>query len=866
MKRMIIALLLLVAGLSAQAVMKEKDLARTLGVLKLELKRNYTEQKEFMARYEVMSKSQHEQLVDYMKRSEQIGLILYSQRTDFTFDMAYACQQATDLYKELHKTNMPYEQIKERLMAEVARYDSLIIALSSLPPALHDSLTTDRLERLADEVGDSVTVEEKEEPYELTAGEQKDRQECLTYAKALRNNLMRFINTLSKDNKYYQEVSNQVERLNNYARQRYADLQNSIYKNAGTNYIKMLTRLPLYLMMIKRDFNDKYLPLSNKENYSEWRGPIVLGVSVFMLFYILIATLLSYGVMKWLPWLIRKIAPKYAQKIETRVARRIISEEEYKEKKPLITLALGVALFALAIMIVQQFMYRNLFIMAADLMINIAWLMEAILVSLLIRLKGEQVKDGLRLYLPFITMAFIVIIFRIVLIPNSLVNLIYPPLLLIFVFWQISRQGKYRARLPLSDSLYATISLAAMIVGCICSWVGYTLLAVQIMIWWTYQLAAIQTITCLYDLTSMYEERVLTQKLLCISENRVAVQEEDLPKRIRKGYFFTHTWLFDLVRMTLIPVVAVISVLVCIYMAAKIFEMTTIVEKIFFYNFIDQAGVIQLSLFKVCLVLALFFVFRYLNYAIRSYYHHWYLKAKKDADNFNETLARNVIAIIVWGLYFWLSLVILQVPKSGISIVTAGLATGMGFAMKDLLENFFYGISLMTGRVRVGDYIECDGVLGKVESITYQSTQIATLDGSVIAFLNSSLFTKNFKNLTRSSAYAMAKMPVGVAYGTDIERVRRMLIEAMEGMRKKTDDGRDLIDPNKPVGVSLSEFGDSSVNLTVYAWVLVDQRIPFMSKTRELIYNTLQQNRVEIPFPQRDVHIRNVASAEVVDK
>lgn len=860
MKRLTIALLSLVLCLAAHAVMKERDLARTLGVLKLELHQNYSKQKEFMARYEMMSKGQHEQLVDYMKRSEQIGLILYSQRTDFTFDMAYACQQATDLYKELHSTNMPYEQVKERLLAEVARYDSLIIALSALPPALNDSLTDATLERLADEVGDNVTVDNKEQPYELTQAEQKDRQQCLTYAKALRNNLMRLINSLTKDNKYYQDVSRQVERLNNYARQRYADLQNSIYKNAGTNYVTILTRLPFYLQMVQRDFNDKYLPLSSKGDYSEWRGPIVLGVSVFMLFYMLIATLLSYVVMKWMPWLMRKISPNYAQKLEAKVARRIISEEEYKQKKPLITLAVGVALFALAIMLVQQFMYRNLFIMAADLMINIAWLMEAILVSLLIRLKGQQVKDGLRLYLPFITMAFIVIVFRIVLIPNSLVNLIYPPLLLFFVFWQISRQGKFRARLPLSDSLYSSISLAAMIVGCVCSWVGYTLLAVQIMIWWTYQLAAIQTITCLYDLTSMYEERVLTQKLLNVSENRVAVMEEDLPKLIRKGYFFTKTWLFDLVRMAIIPVIAVISVLACIYMAAKIFEMTTIVEKIFFFNFIDEKGVIQLSLFKLCLVISLFFVFRYLNYAIRSYYHHWYLKAKKDADNFNETLARNVIAIFVWGVYFWLTLVLLQVPKSGISIVTAGLATGMGFAMKDLLENFFYGISLMTGRVRVGDYIECDGVLGRVESISYQSTQIATPDGSVIAFLNSALFTKNFKNLTRSSAYAMAKVPVGVAYGSDVEAVRRMLIEAVEGLRVKTDDGRDLMDPSKPAGVSLSEFGDSSVNLTVYAWVLVDQRISFMSRTRELIYNTLRRNNVEIPFPQRDVYIRQMTS------
>ena len=108
----------------------------------------------------------------------------------------------------------------------------------------------------------------------------------------------------------------------------------------------------------------------------------------------------------------------------------------------------------------------------------------------------------------------------------------------------------------------------------------------------------------------------------------------------------------------------------------------------------------------------------------------------------------------------------------------------------------------------------------------------------------------------------MAKVPVGVAYGTDVEATRSILIKAVEGLRAKTDDGRDLIDPAKPVGVSLTEFGDSSVNLTVYAWVLVDQRISFLSRTRELIYNTLRQNNVEIPFPQRDVYIRQMTTPQ----
>ena len=190
-----------------------------------------------------------------------------------------------------------------------------------------------------------------------------------------------------------------------------------------------------------------------------------------------------------------------------------------------------------------------------------------------------------------------------------------------------------------------------------------------------------------------------------------------------------------------------------------------------------------------------------------------------------------------------------------VSIISAGLATGVGFAMKDLLENFFYGISLMTGRIRVGDYIECDGVRGKVESITYQSTQIATFEGSVIAFLNSALFSKNFKNLTKSHGYEFVKIPVGVAYGTDISKVREVLIKEVEKIKGKSHDGRELISAKRDMDVYFESFGDSSVNLFFTCWVLVEERFFLLGRINEAIYNALNKNGIAIPFPQRDVHI-----------
>ena len=221
----------------------------------------------------------------------------------------------------------------------------------------------------------------------------------------------------------------------------------------------------------------------------------------------------------------------------------------------------------------------------------------------------------------------------------------------------------------------------------------------------------------------------------------------------------------------------------------------------------------------------------------------------------NFTLANNVIAICCWGMYAIISVKMLKIPSTAVSVISAGLATGVGFAMKDLLENFFYGISLMTGRVRVGDYIECDGIRGKVDSITYQSTQVLTADGCVIAFLNSSLFSKNFKNITRNHSYELVKIPVGIAYGSNVDEVRKMLIKAVMDLEEKSADGRDIIDLDKPVSVVFDDFGDNSVNLFVTYWVLVEEKFGKTGQIKEAIYNTLNAHNIEIPFPQRDIHI-----------
>ena len=848
-KILLFALLCVLTVFQAQAVLKEKDLPQTIGVLRAELEQAYNEQQSIMAMFEKRNVEQHANLVRMMQNSNQIALMLYSQNSDFTFDMTYACQAAIAQYQQLKDRRMPYNKIKERLMSEIERYDELIAILENLPPRLLPNgelaTTPDSLHSLLPK---KVLDTAKNSLYFLDEQGLKDREACVDYATALRDNYMALLEKVETDQEYYELVTKRVEKLNAYALSRYEKIQKNIFVNGGNNYFQTIKRFRFNYMMAKKDVDDRYKPFRTA---SEWRGPVILGISTFMIFYILLASLLSYVIMRWL------LPKKW----------RIFFKAN--NKRPFLTLACGVAIFSLSIMIALFFVEQNFVRMAISLMIFFSWLVEVILISLLIRLDDKQIKAGVRSYTPFIMMALLVIVFRMILIPNNLVNLIYPPVLLLFTLWQIWVVKRKITKLPISDMIYTMISMLVMIVSCVASWLGYVLLAVQIMMWWMIQLAAIQTITCFYDLAKMYESRRLPRKIA--EEKGVVLKtKEDVQKYFKKiqpkmfkGEYIGQTWFYDFVFRALLPMLAVLSVPLSVYWASSIFEMNSVCRKLFFYVFLNKPGLIQLSLFKICVVLELFFIFRYLNYAIRSFYQ--LLKRNKTKDvkkQGNITLANNIIAILVWGLYAVSALVILQVPSSGISIVMAGLATGLGFAMKDLLENFIYGISLMTGRLRVGDYIECDGIQGKVDSINYQSTQIVTLDGSVMAFQNAALFSKNFKNLTRNHGYVLVKIPVGVAYGVNVEKVRHMLIRGVEPLAVKNEAGKSVVDTKQGFKVVFNDFGDSSVDLFVTCWVLVEEKATVVAKIKEVIYNTLNKNKIEIPFPQRDVYIRQMPMTE----
>lgn len=856
----ILLCLLFLVPFSAHAVLKESDLSATLAVLRAELFKTCNEQKQNMVRYSTVAEMQHEQMISLMQRSDQIGLMLYSQKQDFTFDMTYACHEATSLYREFNKRSVPYQKILNHINTELNRYNALIASLQTIPPTIQNNQAHPQVQvkggqttpLLIGPMGNSAkaTLEKGKRPFVLSKQGQIDRDSCLSYAIQLRNNLETLKSSIIADNEHYKMTAQKLSKLNDYALQRYTSIQHSIFINGDANYFEILGQFSRYMQMAKDDANEKYdtekVHDAGKERTveSQWRGPIVVGLASFVFFYILLAALLSNILVRWL------------------VPKRFRTEE-FMKKKVCIILFAAMLIFAISIMVCRTFMYHNFFLMASKLLIEYSWLLCAIFLSLLIRIDGNQIKSGFRIYTPIMLMSFVVITFRIIFIPNNLVSLIFPPILLLFTLWQWRVVVRHNRNIPKSDIFYTWVSLTIMIASTFAAWYGYTLLSVQILIWWMFQLACIQTITGIYDILAVYEERFLVKRIGEYKNGMVKVAHLNILEaiRVRHEKHINKTWFYDFVAMVVVPVLGVFSILLSIWWAADVFDLTATVFDIFMANFLNVPGVVELSLAKIVLVASQYFVFRYLNYLIKALYHKYHKSKIVVNGQPNFTLANNVIAICVWGLYAIISIRMLKIPSTAISVISAGLATGVGFAMKDLLENFFYGISLMTGRVRVGDFIECDGIRGKVDSITYQSTQVVTADGCVIAFLNSSLFSKNFKNITKNHSYEMVKVPVGIAYGTNVNEVRNYIVEAVKQQAEKAPDGRDILNLEKPINVVLDEFGDNSVNLFVTYWVLVEQKFAMTGRIKEAIYNTLNAHNIEIPYPQRDLHIRTIETA-----
>ena len=782
-KRLYIIILLMVAFvLPSNAVLKEANLDTTLYMLRTELTNYHIDLEKQNQAAKAQQLAVIQELISIVKQADQNSIMLYSQRNGYIFDMTYACHEATEQFKKFKSKAVPFRQMIKKNNVEVARFDSLINYLYGMNTMF------------------------------LSEEAQVNRNVDLTLAVNIRRQLVEKQKQLQAYVQAYDRTDRKLQALNNYANRRYEDIQNSIFNNGGDNYLRILRNISMNYKEAKTSVTEKYKPVPGM--MSQWDVRIIFILFGIIVFWGLISIFLNLFTIR----IVITQLMKHGM-FENR-------KESFMAKRPCLIMAMTVVTFAVILGIVRMAVTQNFVIMASQLLVEYSWLVGVILVSILLRVDNDKIKNTFRIYSPLMLVGFIVIVFRIILIPNDLVNLIFPPVLLLCALWQWNVIGRKHNQVLRTDKTYAFISLAVFGVSTIFAWTGFTLLAVQLIIWWTMQLTCVLTITCCEGWLSVYAKRKkLADKAI------------------------TDKWLYRFIYKVLLPISGVLSFIISIYWAADVFNMSDTTWEIFNKDYIKTSN-FTASLFSISEVACLYFLFNYINITSVDFMRHHFEKADPASAASKIVMFKNVMQVIIWGIWLMIALNVFQVGKSWLLAIFAGLSTGLGFASKDILENIYYGISLMMGRVKVGDYIICDGTRGKVSSISYTSTMLEATDGSVIAFQNSQLFSKNYKNMTKNHGYELDILEVGIAYGSNVKEVKQILIDALIKL--------DCIYQDKGVKVLLKSFDDSCITLRIVVWVNVLTQAIDDATIMECIYDTLNDHNIEIPFPQREITIKQV--------
>lgn len=870
MTRKIIFVLTLCVGMaSAFAAGNDRALNNTLRDLKNELHTSYTHLPQTQEYFDGVYAQRHQNLLDIISASSEQSIMLYTQEAHMTFNMTYVLRNVTDEYKTFTKSKQ-YDQGINDLNFHIERYARLIEALRRLPPQMKEikeTIVPDSLlyhnDSLDIHFSQSASSLEKEiirlvkdsasAPFVLDEKGERYRDSCIFYASEVLKMYAYNRTEIMRDSIHYQEAYLRMKENYDYAEERYLELQKYIFHEGQTPYIALLKDFSGFKKVLKEEISQQYnmSQFGNRDDDAPLKIEDLSMQSTHALLIVLCAMLLIALVVFW-------AASYFILWIIYRLFR--FSRLDRKQL-PLLSILVGSILYIL--LVSPIFSDVEYFGMSVKNISTFLWLLIAFAGAMLLRVKPNQIKHRLLLYLPLFVIAFVIIIARNTFIPDNLLVLIMPPLMLVVSIRQLVGCLLTNGKASKVDMRFGWTSLIVYTIAFIAAVMGYTFVSLLVFIWWYFQLAALLAVVCVSELLDRYKAKRLDKKVKVMRESITYVSGDE-----RESLLFGATWLYDLIREVLIPAMIVISLPMCVHLSLNIFDFSDLFIKYYhqaFFSFVGDDGVetVCISPHSIVYLAVLFLVLKYLNRAIHALWQYFRYKLFMHKNNrtniraneINLSLGNSIISVMVWFIYIVIVIEEWKIPTGSLGLVAGGLSAGIGLALKDIINNFIYGIQLLGGRLRVGDWIECDGVRGKVTSINYQCVQVETVDKTEMSFLNESLFGKNFNNLTRNNSYERIKIGVSVAYGTDIAKVREVLTEAMQQMRTKDRYGRDVVEPNYGFRVIVTKMADSGVEVAVKQDVLVAEQIDYIDKAKEVVYNALNAAGITIPFPQCDVHM-----------
>ncbi|VAX29501.1 Potassium efflux system KefA protein / Small-conductance mechanosensitive channel [hydrothermal vent metagenome] len=262
-------------------------------------------------------------------------------------------------------------------------------------------------------------------------------------------------------------------------------------------------------------------------------------------------------------------------------------------------------------------------------------------------------------------------------------------------------------------------------------------------------------------------------------------------------------------------------------------------------------GKSQFTLWSIVYILILLTLLFYLTAKMRV----WVvrvLRSKKNIDVGVSEATGSIVRYVLISIGFLMILQSAGVDLSAITVLAGALGIGVGFGLQNITSNFVSGIIILFERpIKVGDRIEVNNILGDVVNISPRATTIVSNDNISIIVPNSEFISSTVINWSHTDRLVRYRIPVGVSYDSDPEAVRDILLEAAAehpGVLK-----------NPEAQVLLDEFADSALIFILSVWTntFTERPLILRSELNYIIFKKLKAHGVEIPFPQRDLHIRS---------
>ena len=231
---------------------------------------------------------------------------------------------------------------------------------------------------------------------------------------------------------------------------------------------------------------------------------------------------------------------------------------------------------------------------------------------------------------------------------------------------------------------------------------------------------------------------------------------------------------------------------------------------------------------------------------------------RRNAEPSLKSFLGSLVDVLLKAMIIIMAMDVVGIKATSFIALLGAMGLAIGMALQGTLQNFAGGgIILLMKPFKVGDYIECGQFKGYIQEIRIFHTVMRPFNGRTIVIPNSELSNKSLINHTKEENIRL-DVVASVAYGSDLEKVKEVLMEVINN--------EPLIqtEPKAPV-VAVSELGNSSVDLSMWMWVKVEDYWTVWLRIRENIYNAFYRNNITIPFPQMDVHIASDSRNERVE-